>query len=161
MSERLESYQHWSCRWRATVSRSYRPTLRQQRESCHGRHWLWEESDLYFLQGSGKEREREREREALTHIGGDKHPLRQFIIVQVFIEHGEVFRLRKTVGVWSHRVIAHQWTRGKLVYWQYQGDVVFGEPTCACAYSHSHGSSGSGSSPQTQNKAYPLGTSSS
>jgi hypothetical protein len=41
-------------------------------------------------------------REAYTHVGSDEHPLRQFVVVQILIEHGEVLRLSKTVSVGSN-----------------------------------------------------------
>jgi hypothetical protein len=38
-------------------------------------------------------------KERLTHVRGDKHPLRQLIVVQVFIEHSEVLGFSQSVGI--------------------------------------------------------------
>lgn len=45
---------------------------------------------------------RQEKGETHTHVGGDEHPLRQFVVVQVFIEHGEVLRFSKAVGIRCH-----------------------------------------------------------
>ena len=97
-----------------------------------------------------------------THVRSDEHPLGQFVVVQVFIEHCEVLRFCKTVGIRCNRVVAHQWTWKQFVsnflLW---GNGVVGRSTCACACSHLHLSSGWDSLPRSQNKAYPPDTNSS
>lgn len=45
-----------------------------------------------------------------THVGGNEHPLGQFVVVQVFVEHSKVLRFSKAVGIRCNRVIAHQGT---------------------------------------------------
>ena len=43
-----------------------------------------------------------------THVGSDKHPLRELIVIQIRLEHGEVLDLGKTIQVRRDRVIAHE-----------------------------------------------------
>lgn len=50
-----------------------------------------------------------------THVRSDEHPLGQLVVVQVFIEHGEVLGLGKTVGIRCNRVVAHQWAWKQFV----------------------------------------------
>jgi hypothetical protein len=39
------------------------------------------------------------------HIGSDEHPLRQFIGLEIFKEHGGVLNVRKSIWVGDYRVV--------------------------------------------------------
>lgn len=47
----------------------------------------------------------------LTHIWCDKHPLRQPVSVEIFVELGEIHRQRQPCGIACHRVVAHERAR--------------------------------------------------
>lgn len=46
----------------------------------------------------------------LTHVWGNKHPLRELVIRQVLIKHREVLDLSKPISIRSHRVVTHKRT---------------------------------------------------
>jgi len=46
----------------------------------------------------------------ICHIWSDEHPLRQFVVLQILVEHGEIFDLRKRLWVGDNAFEADQRT---------------------------------------------------